>query len=55
MKPLHQAKKKEVGKYLDPKLLDYMSEDQLIQLYELHKAASQEPNKPVSTSNNSKQ
>lgn len=55
MKPLHQVKKREVGKYLDPKLLDYMSEDQLIQLYELHKATSQEPDRPVSTSNNPKQ
>ncbi|XP_061703802.1 succinate dehydrogenase assembly factor 3, mitochondrial [Cydia pomonella] len=40
MKPLQQAKRKEVGKYLDPKLLDHMSEEQLCQLYELHKAAS---------------
>lgn len=36
-------KKKTVGKYLDPKVLDYMSDEQLVQLYELHKAASLEP------------
>ncbi|CAH2035749.1 unnamed protein product, partial [Iphiclides podalirius] len=54
MKPLQQAKKKEVGKYLDPKLLDYMTEDQLIQLYELHKAASLDPEQPTSTSSNNK-
>lgn len=40
MKPLHQARKKAVGRYLDPQLLDHMSEEQLVQLYELHKAAS---------------
>ncbi|XP_034839615.1 succinate dehydrogenase assembly factor 3, mitochondrial [Maniola hyperantus] len=39
-KPLHQAKKKSVGKYLEPKMLDYMSDEQLVQLYELHRAAS---------------
>ncbi|XP_075991190.1 succinate dehydrogenase assembly factor 3 [Anticarsia gemmatalis] len=40
MKPLQQAKKKKVGEYMDPNLLDHMTEDQLIQLYELHKAAT---------------
>ncbi|XP_023937975.2 succinate dehydrogenase assembly factor 3, mitochondrial [Bicyclus anynana] len=39
-KPLHQAKKKTVGKYLEPEMLDYMNDEQLVQLYELHKAAS---------------
>lgn len=42
MKPLRQAKGKEVGKYLGAEMLDHMSEEQLIQLYELHKAASGE-------------
>lgn len=41
MKPLQQVKKKQVGEYLNPQLLDHMTEDQLIQLYELHKAASE--------------
>ncbi|XP_026500276.1 succinate dehydrogenase assembly factor 3, mitochondrial [Vanessa tameamea] len=40
MKPLHQAKRKTVGKYLNPKLLDHMTDEQLVQLYELHKATS---------------
>ena len=35
-------KKKTVGQYLDPKMLNYMSDEQLVQLYELHKAASLE-------------
>ncbi|XP_026331911.1 succinate dehydrogenase assembly factor 3, mitochondrial isoform X2 [Hyposmocoma kahamanoa] len=39
MKPLNQAIKKEVGKYIDPKMLDYMTDEQIVQLYELHKAA----------------
>ncbi|XP_026762135.1 succinate dehydrogenase assembly factor 3, mitochondrial [Galleria mellonella] len=41
MKPLQQAKRKTVGKYLDPQMLDYMTDEQLVQLYELHKAASE--------------
>lgn len=40
MKPLNQAKKKEVGRYIDPKILDHMSDEQIIQLYELHQAAA---------------
>lgn len=44
LKPLHQVRKKTVGKYLDPKLLDHMSDEQLLQLYELHKAASHKKN-----------
>lgn len=40
MKPLQQAKKKKVGEYLDPQLLDHMTDEQLMQLYELHKAAT---------------
>ncbi|XP_050360836.1 succinate dehydrogenase assembly factor 3, mitochondrial [Nymphalis io] len=43
-KPLHQAKRKTVGKYLDPKMLDYMTDEQLVQLYELHKATSLKSN-----------
>lgn len=42
MKPMQQAKRKILGKYLDPELLDHMSDDQIVQLYELHKAASSE-------------
>ncbi|XP_028172604.1 succinate dehydrogenase assembly factor 3, mitochondrial [Ostrinia furnacalis] len=42
MKPLQQAKRKTVGKYIDPQLLDHMTDDQIVQLYELHKAATQE-------------
>lgn len=42
MKPLQQVKRKEVGRYLDPKLLDHMTDEQIVQLYELHKAASAE-------------
>lgn len=42
MKPLQQAKRKEVGKYIDPQLLDHMTDDQIVQLYELHKAATLE-------------
>ncbi|CAK1588457.1 unnamed protein product [Parnassius mnemosyne] len=49
MKPLQQAKKKTVGEYLDPTLLDYMTEDQLVQLYQLHKAASLGHEQPDST------
>ncbi|CAH2103666.1 unnamed protein product [Euphydryas editha] len=45
-KPLHQAKKKTVGKYLDPKMLDYMTDEQLVQLYELHKATSLQSDDP---------
>ncbi|XP_041986347.1 succinate dehydrogenase assembly factor 3, mitochondrial [Aricia agestis] len=45
MKPLQQAKQKKVGKYLDPKMLDFMSDEQLVQLYELHKAASNDSSK----------
>lgn len=41
--PLNQVKNKDVGKYLDPEILDYMTNEQLVQLYELHKAASLEP------------
>ncbi|KAL4717617.1 hypothetical protein ACJJTC_000766 [Scirpophaga incertulas] len=41
MKPLQQAKKKTIGKYIDPKLLDHMTDEQIVQLYELHKAATQ--------------
>ncbi|XP_022832870.1 succinate dehydrogenase assembly factor 3, mitochondrial [Spodoptera litura] len=41
MKPIQQAKKKKVGEYLDPKLLDHMTDEQLVQLYELHKAATE--------------
>ncbi|XP_072931471.1 succinate dehydrogenase assembly factor 3, mitochondrial [Epargyreus clarus] len=40
MKPLQQAKKKVVGQYLDPQMLDHMTDEQLVQLYELHKAAA---------------
>lgn len=50
MKPLHQAKNKMVGEYLDPSLLDHMSDEQIVQLYELHKAASSEPDKESSES-----
>ncbi|VVC86133.1 succinate dehydrogenase assembly factor 3, mitochondrial [Leptidea sinapis] len=39
-KPMHQIKKGDMGKHLNPEFLDYMSDDQLVQLYELHKAAS---------------
>lgn len=45
-KPLHQAKKKTLGKYLDPKFLDYMTDEQLVQLYELHKATSLQSDDP---------
>lgn len=41
MKPLQQAKKKKIGEYLDIQLLDHMTEDQILQLYELHKAATE--------------
>jgi hypothetical protein len=40
MKPLQQKKQKTVGKYMDPQLLDHMSDEQIVQLYELHKAAT---------------
>ena len=40
MKPLQQVKKKKVGEYMDPQLLDHMSDEQIVQLYELHKAAT---------------
>ncbi|CAD0193995.1 unnamed protein product [Chrysodeixis includens] len=43
-KPLQQVKKKKVGEYLDPQLLDHMSDEQLAQLYELHKAATEPSN-----------
>lgn len=39
MKPLNQAKRKEVGKYMGPEMLDHMTDEQIVQLYELHKAA----------------
>ncbi|KAJ0184022.1 hypothetical protein K1T71_000445 [Dendrolimus kikuchii] len=52
MKPLHQARKKTVGRYLDPKLLDHMSDEQLIQLYELHKAASHPKDDKESSNDN---
>ncbi|KAJ2954129.1 hypothetical protein O0L34_g2351 [Tuta absoluta] len=42
MKPLQQAKKKEVGKYLGTDMLDHMTDEQLVQLYELHRAAFNE-------------
>ncbi|XP_030019879.2 succinate dehydrogenase assembly factor 3, mitochondrial [Manduca sexta] len=42
MKPLQQAKTKRVGQYLDPQMLEHMTDDQLVQLYELHKAAAAE-------------
>lgn len=42
MKPLSQSKGKGIGKYLDPQMLEYMTDEQLVQLYELHKAASLE-------------
>lgn len=42
MKPLQQAKRKAVGKYIDPQLLEHMTDDQIVQLYELHKAATEE-------------
>lgn len=45
MKPLQQARRKEIGSYLDPQLLDHMTEDQLIQLYELHRAATDSDDK----------
>ncbi|CAB3226190.1 unnamed protein product [Arctia plantaginis] len=45
MKPLQQAKKKAIGSYLNPQLLDHMTEDQLIQLYELHRAATDSDDK----------
>ncbi|CAH0745917.1 unnamed protein product [Diatraea saccharalis] len=41
MKPLQQVKRKTVGKYIDPQLLDHMTDEQIVQLYELHKAATQ--------------
>lgn len=41
MKPLQQVKKKKVGEYLDPQLLDHMTDEQIVQLYELHKAATE--------------
>ncbi|KAG6444651.1 hypothetical protein O3G_MSEX003486 [Manduca sexta] len=44
MKPLQQAKTKRVGQYLDPQMLEHMTDDQLVQLYELHKAAAAETN-----------
>ncbi|XP_049885399.1 succinate dehydrogenase assembly factor 3, mitochondrial [Pectinophora gossypiella] len=50
MKPLNQVKKKEVGQYLDPKLLDHMSDEQLMQLYELHRAAFKEDTESVDSS-----
>ncbi|CAK1554696.1 unnamed protein product [Leptosia nina] len=55
-KPLNQAKQKVVGNYLNPQMLDHMTEDQLVQLYELHKAASQESDEdskqlPIDTQN----
>ncbi|CAG4942857.1 succinate dehydrogenase assembly factor 3, mitochondrial [Colias croceus] len=43
-KPLNQAKTKVVGKYLQPEMLDHMTDDQLVQLYELHKAAAHKTN-----------
>ncbi|XP_059055329.1 succinate dehydrogenase assembly factor 3, mitochondrial [Achroia grisella] len=52
MKPLQQVKLKTVGKYLDPQVLDFMTDEQLVQLYELHKAASdanEEPSQPSNT------
>ncbi|KAM3968478.1 succinate dehydrogenase assembly factor 3 [Aphomia sociella] len=49
MKPLQQVKRKTVGKYLDPQVLDYMSDEQLVQLYELHKAASEPSDEPADT------
>ncbi|XP_068621261.1 succinate dehydrogenase assembly factor 3, mitochondrial [Battus philenor] len=50
MKPLQQVKKKAVGKYLDTKLLDFMTEDQLIQLYELRNAALLKPTRTEGSS-----
>ncbi|KAG7313088.1 hypothetical protein JYU34_000170 [Plutella xylostella] len=52
MKPLHQAKKKTVGKDLDPRMLDYMTDEQIVQLYELHKAAHNETTDNESLENN---
>lgn len=40
MKPLQQVRKKKVGEYMDPQLLDHMTDEQIVQLYELHKAAT---------------
>lgn len=53
MKPLQQVKRKTVGKYLDPNLLDHMTDEQIVQLYELHKAASSESTDEDITSDNS--
>ncbi|XP_013183578.1 succinate dehydrogenase assembly factor 3, mitochondrial [Amyelois transitella] len=52
MKPMNQAKRKVLGKYLDPKLLDHMSDEQIVQLYELHKAASSETDEHNTGSSN---
>ncbi|CAH4038606.1 succinate dehydrogenase assembly factor 3, mitochondrial [Pieris brassicae] len=50
-KPLNQARNKDIGKYLDPNLLDYMTDEQLVQLYELHKATSLDPDDETSAEN----
>lgn len=41
-KPINQAKNRPVGRDLDPILLDHMTDEQIVQLYELHKAAKNE-------------
>lgn len=53
MKPLQQAKRKTVGKYIDPQLLDQMTDDQIVQLYELHKAATSESSQEPDNENHS--
>lgn len=40
MKPFNQVRAKAVGANLDPKMLDFMNDEQLVQLYEMHKAAN---------------
>ncbi|KAJ8737887.1 hypothetical protein PYW08_000482 [Mythimna loreyi] len=54
MKPLQQVKKKKVGEYLDPQLLDHMTDEQIVQLYELHKAATQATDEDIHLSENKK-
>ncbi|KAJ8736907.1 hypothetical protein PYW07_000178 [Mythimna separata] len=47
MKPLQQVKKKKVGEYMDPQLLDHMTDEQIVQLYELHKAATESTDEDI--------
>lgn len=42
MQYLQRENKKPLGKNLEPKMLDYMNDEQIVQLYELRKAAVNE-------------